>query len=104
MRLFISTLLEVTDSSGAELVGEMQSIIPDVIGNFVEGSSNSVEGSAHLNNCVMSCQSLKLVGGCHKGQACVLGHSSCKGCVKALLGVQTCTSAHRDADGACRQH
>ncbi len=31
------------------------SIMPDVIGNFVEGDSHSVEGAAHFNNSIMSC-------------------------------------------------
>lgn len=65
----------------------LQHYMPDVIGNFVQGGSNSVEGAAHFNNSIMSCQCLKLVGGCDKGQPCVLGHSICQSCVKALLGV-----------------
>jgi len=73
------------------------SIMPDVIGNFVEGHSHSVEGAAHLNNSIMSCQCLELVGGCDKRQPCVLGHSSCHSCVKALLGVQSCASIYCDA-------
>ncbi len=71
--------------------------MPDVIRNFVEGHSNSVEGAAHFNNGIMSCQCLELVGGCDKWQPCVLGHSSCQSCVKALLGVQSCASIYCDA-------
>jgi len=80
-----------------QVIFGFSSIMPDVIGNFVEGDSNSVEGAAHFNNSIMSCQCLKLVGGCDKRQPCVLGHSSCQSCVKALLGVQSCAAICGDA-------